>query len=270
MTEITSDAFVLEQYRKLIEQSHPAQLQIWPLISGYDCKSGEFQDWWVIIFIHTGNSIARNTYGIGELPQSLIGSNSINLENKERARSRIEKHFALRPQDGVVFMRADGNLEDSELLALMRRHEIALGLAPMRIFLSHKGSNKPWVRQFKTTLALLGFDPWLDEDAMPAGTILERGILKGFTDSCAAVFFITPEFKDESFLATEVDYAIKEKRAKTDRFAIITLVIGDGTVKGNVPDLLHGYVWKEPKSDLEALQEIIRALPIHVGDVRWR
>ncbi|PNE10736.1 MAG: hypothetical protein CR217_12655 [Beijerinckiaceae bacterium] len=167
-------------------------------------------------------------------------------------------------------MRADGSLENSELMALMHRHEIALGLAPMRIFLSHKGSNKAWVRQFKTTLALLGFDPWFDEDAMPAGTNLERGILKGFTDSCAAVFFITPEFKDESFLATEVDYAIKEKREKTDRFAIITLVIGDGTVKGKVPDLLHGYVWKEPKSDLEALQEIIRALPIHVGDVRWR
>ena len=222
MTERTSNAFVLEHYQKLIQHSHPAQLQIWPIISGYDCKRGEFQDWWVIIFIHTGNSVVLNTYGIGELPQSLIGSDTINLENKERARSRIEKHFALRPQDGVVFMRADGSLENSELMALMHRHEIALGLAPMRIFLSHKGSNKAWVRQFKTTLALLGFDPWFDKDAMPAGTNLERGILKGFTNSCAAVFFITPEFKDESFLATEVDYAIEEKREKTDKFAIIT------------------------------------------------
>jgi TIR domain len=269
MTEITLNAFVLEHYEKLIEHSHPEQVKIWPLISGYDCKSGQFQDWWVIIFIHTGNSGFVTTHGVGELPHSLIGSEIINFENKELARSRIEKHFALRPQDGVVFMRA-GSLENSELMALMHRHEIALGLAPMKIFLSHKGSNKPLVRQFKTTLALLGFDPWLDEEAMPAGTNLERGILKGFTDSCAAVFFITPEFRDESFLASEVDYAIKEKRAKKDRFAIVTLVIGDGTVKGKVPDLLHGYVWKEPKSELEALQEIIRALPIHVGDVRWR
>jgi hypothetical protein len=87
---------------------------------------------------------------------------------------------------------------------------------------------------------------------MPAGTNLERGILKGFADSCAAVFFVTPEFKDEAFLATEVDYAIKEKRAKGEMFSIITPVFGEGAAKGKVPDLLHGYVWKEPKSDLVA------------------
>jgi hypothetical protein len=265
----TPDAFVLAHYHELIERSHPRQANLWPLISGHDCRIGGFQDWLVIIFTHTGNSGCVNTNGIGELPEALIGSDTINAENKEVARSKIEKHFALKPQDGVVFMRGD-SLEHSELMALMDRHELALGLAPMKIFLSHKGFDKPLVRQFKTTLALLGFDPWLDEDAMPAGTNLERGILKGFTDSCAAVFFVTPEFRDESFLATEVDYAIREKRAKADRFAIITLVFGDGTAKGTVPDLLHGYVWKEPKSDLEALKEIIRALPIHVGGVRWR
>ncbi|TRL27785.1 hypothetical protein FM996_18715, partial [Methylosinus sporium] len=32
---------------------------------------------------------------------------------------------------------------------------------------------------------------------------------------------------------------------------------------------LHRFVWKEPKSELEALREIIRALPIHVGEVRF-
>jgi hypothetical protein len=58
--------------------------------------------------------------------------------------------------------------------------------------------------------------------------------------NCAAVFFVTQEFKDENFLATEVDYAIKEKRAKADRFAIITLVFGNGAGKGTVPDLLRG------------------------------
>jgi hypothetical protein len=40
----------------------------------------------------------------------------------------------------------------------------------------------------------LGFDSWLDEEAMSAGTELERGILRGFKDSCAALFFITPNF----------------------------------------------------------------------------
>jgi len=139
----------------------------------------------------------------------------------------------------------------------------------MKIFLSHKGSDKPFVRKFKDTLSLLGFSPWLDEDAMPAGTNLERGILQGFKDSCAAVFFVTPDFHDEKYLASEVDYAVQEKRNKGDKFSIITLVFEDGAAKGKVPDLLHTYVWKEPKSELDALQEIIRALPIHVGEVRW-
>ena len=263
------DAAVLERYRKLIERSHPNYASVWPLISGHDCRIGGFKNWLVIIFTHTGNPGIVTSVGIGELSEALVGSDSINAGNRELARANLERHFALQPRDGVVLVQ-DGRLDHSELLSLMYRHEIALGLAPMKIFLSHKGFDKPLVRQFKTSLGLLGFDPWLDEDAMPAGTNLERGILKGFTDSCAAVFFVTPEFKDEDFIATEVDYAIKEKRTKGDRFAIITLVFGDGTAKGKVPDLLHGYVWKEPKSELEALREIIRALPIHVGSVRWR
>ena len=71
-------------------------------------------------------------------------------------------------------------------------------------------SGNKLVRAFKDTLQLLGFDPWLDEDAMVAGTKLERGIPTGFERSCAAVFFVTPNFSDENYLATEVDYAIQE------------------------------------------------------------
>lgn len=38
-----------------------------------------------------------------------------------------------------------------------------------KVFLSHKGIDKEKVTEFKSTLELLGYDPWLDEDAMPAG-----------------------------------------------------------------------------------------------------
>ncbi|OYV06438.1 MAG: hypothetical protein CFE26_06300 [Verrucomicrobiales bacterium VVV1] len=145
-----------------------------------------------------------------------------------------------------------------------------MGLCPMRIFLSHKGADKPMVREFKRTLEELGFDPWLDEDAMTAGVELERGILQGFKDSCAAVFFVTPSFQDESYLASEVNYAIQEKRAKQDRFAIVTLVFSDGPSKGIVPDLLKQYVWKEPTSEIEAFRELIRAIPIRVGSPTWK
>ncbi len=140
-----------------------------------------------------------------------------------------------------------------------------------KVFLSHKGVDKRWVTEFKETLALLGYAPWIDDDAMPAGTPLERGLLKGMEDSCGVVFFITPSFRDEGYLETEINYAVSEKRKKGDRFAIITLqfVDAEGNV-GEIPALLKTYVWKKPLNDLQALREIIRALPIQHGPVDWR
>ncbi|MEZ6098130.1 MAG: toll/interleukin-1 receptor domain-containing protein [Pirellulaceae bacterium] len=140
-----------------------------------------------------------------------------------------------------------------------------------KIFLSHKGVDKQDVKDYKSTLQMLGYDPWIDEDAMPAGTYLERGLLKGMKDSCGVVFFITPSFEDEGYLETEITYAIQEKREKGDKFAIIALqfVGNDGSV-GVIPDLLKQFVWKKPKTTLEALREIIRALPVATGAVDWR
>src|SRR5262249_23753400 len=138
------------------------------------------------------------------------------------------------------------------------------------IFLSHKGADKPLVRDYWQLLKNMGFDPWLDEDAMVAGTELERGILQGFEKSCAAVFFITPNFRDEGYLATEVDYAIEQKRKKGDRFQIIAIVFSEKKQKGNVPPLLKRFVWKEPSSYLEGLGEVLRALPIVLGPPEWR
>lgn len=143
---------------------------------------------------------------------------------------------------------------------------------PKKIFLSHKGgADKPMVRRYKAALDAVGIVAWLDEDAMPAGTELERGLLAGFKESCAAVFFITPRYKDDGFLATEVNYAIAERRKKGDRFRIVSLLIrdADGTT-GDVPELLQPYVWKTPISELDGFSEIIRAVPIVLGPATWR
>src|SRR5271157_1932890 len=105
-----------------------------------------------------------------------------------------------------------------------------------KIFLSHKGADKPLARRLSATLKELGFDPWLDEEAMAAGVELHRGIKDGFKVSCAAVFLITPSFHDEKYLRSEVNYAIEEKTAKGDKFAIVTLVVQDQSgKKGHVP-----------------------------------
>ena len=87
-----------------------------------------------------------------------------------------------------------------------------------KIFLSHKGSDKNMVIDFKDTLKLLGYDPWLDDDAMPAGTPVDRAIMQGMNDSCAVVFFITASFEDRGYLQTEVDYAIRRNTGRETSF----------------------------------------------------
>jgi hypothetical protein len=145
-------------------------------------------------------------------------------------------------------------------------------MLPKKIFLSHKSVDKPVVREYFDLLKAIGFDPWIDEDAMTAGVSLERALLDGMKNSCASVFFVTSNYQDERYLATEIDYAVNERRSKGEKhFTIITLVLQDSNgEKGKVPELLKPYVWKEPKSHLEAMKEIIKALPIYLSDMKWK
>jgi len=173
---------------------------------------------------------------------------------------------------GVLYIKPDLNLEETEVFGELKKEstyslyvlkEEVLMNTENRIFLSHKGINKPNIREFNETLKLIGFDTWLDEDAMNAGASLDRALLEGMKNSCAAVFFVTPDYKDEGYLETEIDYAIQQKREKGDDFQIITLALTDGSGKrGIVPDLLQRYVWKEPNNDLEGLREIIKSIPL--------
>lgn len=102
---------------------------------------------------------------------------------------------------------------------------------------------------------------------MPAGSNLERELLRGFEESCAAVFFITGNFTDDRYLATEVDYAAIQKRKKGRKFAIITLRYSDASP---VPGLLTPYVYRDVANDLDGFRELLKALPIEMGPIRWR
>jgi hypothetical protein len=137
----------------------------------------------------------------------------------------------------------------------------------IKIFLSHKSIDKPLVHRYYLGLKLLGFDPWLDESNMQAGSNLERELLRGFEESCAAVFFITENFIDQNYLATEVEYAVLQKRKKGKKFAIITLRYTDASP---VPSLLTPYVYKDISNDLDGFEELVKALPIELGPVRWK
>ena len=135
-----------------------------------------------------------------------------------------------------------------------------------KVFLSHKGTNKDIVREYKEILEVLGYEPWLDEEAMPIGTVLGRGLQQGMQDSCGVVFFITREFEDKGYLQTEIDHAELQKEEKGDKFAIIALLLDE---EAKIPDPLKRYVWGKPKTQFEALRSIARALPIVPGKPGW-
>jgi len=141
-----------------------------------------------------------------------------------------------------------------------------------RIVLSHKTQNKPVVRLYCDGLQAAGFRPWLDAQEMHAGDSPDEGIIRAFKESCAVVFFLTPEFKVDKFLKDEIRYAKVEEREKGDRFRLISLMVPQNGKPGtaNVPDLLKPYLRIEKASHLASLTEIIKALPVRLGASRWK
>jgi hypothetical protein len=164
-----------------------------------------------------------------------------------------------------------GKSSEETIIVLRFIREVVQLSQEVRIFLSHKGANKPLVSRFYDVLKELGFDPWLDREDIVAGDTVHRELLSGMKASCAAVLFITPEFRDEKYLAHEVNLAMNELTSRAGRFRIISLALEDDSGdRGNVPPILHTLAYKEPKSELEALRDILRALPIAVGKPTWR
>jgi hypothetical protein len=71
--------------------------------------------------------------------------------------------------------------------------------------------------------------------------------------SCAAIFFVTSEFKDERWIGKEVDLAVTREVENRSKFRIITLVF-DGA---EVPRPLQQYAYANVSNDLEGLCEIV-------------
>ena len=215
---------ILENYRNLVQQKHPDLIGTWPILSGADLKQGALPNGWSVFFFdHTGNPVMRTTSSVGQLPSAALRNIECNEQNLEQIRAALWRHFRATREDAIILIPPTGELPQKELVNLLQHHETVMGIARIKIFLCHKSPDKAKVREFKETLSILGFDPWLDEDAMAAGVQLDRSILQGMKDSCAAVFFLTPNFSDEKFLATEINYAIAEHRERSPDFAIIAL-----------------------------------------------
>lgn len=186
-------------------------------------------------------------------------------EQAERFVSLIVHPFCEILSDDI---REAANIPHEEKRALQA---VPLHLIPSdketRIFLSHKSTDKALIYRYHNVLRELGFSTWLDTQDMPVGTQLDRAIAQGFEESCAAVFFITENFKDESFIADEINYAKQQTRNKGKKFSIITLRFASHV---EIPLLLRPYIWNDVHNELEGLHELLRALPIELGPVRWK
>lgn len=137
------------------------------------------------------------------------------------------------------------------------------------IFLSHKGIDKDIVRQYRDVLEAVGLRPWMDESDISKGETLVRALSEGMSNSCAAVFFVTTQYKDEGYLRSEIDEALSQQVARGNGFKLITLAIADESGKrGNVPEPLKKYVWGEPNSHLEGIRFILESLPAHLRKVK--
>lgn len=260
-------------YKIYIENQFPDLVGYWPVVAGTHYKVGSFDNYYVVILIDQGPTSFIQTLGIGNINLNLKENDRI---NPATIKKELFNMLNLKKRDAIFLFDSTSSFKkwnedlERDLKENFLQHKMVMNMEPMKIFLSHKSVNKDKVRNFKNTLELLGFSPWLDEEAMSAGANLERSLQSGMKASCAAVFFITPDYKDEQYLASEIDYAIARKR-QDEKFSIITLVFSDNNgKKGVVPDMLQPYVWKEPMNDLIALNEILKALPLEVGDVRFK
>ena len=254
----------LEYYKKHIAVAYPDYISQWPLLSGFGhtVHIGHIGRTHVVVFTDDKN-VFQQVNGVGDISLR-VGFDKITEENIESIRSKIGSLYSISDRGAVILLEKDEDLI-RELKKAALRHAKSMGLINMKVFLSHKGSNKAKVRDFNQSLRLIGYDTWLDEDDMVAGVNIHRGMADGLDKSCAAVFFLTTEFKDESYLQNEIDLAIQRHNDTGGDFKIISLVLDDDV---EVPRLLKRFLWKSPSTDLEAIRDIIKALPLSLGEVQ--
>lgn len=136
-----------------------------------------------------------------------------------------------------------------------------------RIFLSHKGVNKPFIAKVDSALRMIGLRTWFDQDDLPAGDVLVRGVDNAFEGCSAAVFFISGDFADASFIAREIDRALHECTVRPDSFRIIPLVLAQhGGTDERMPKPLQTLVWKTV-DDVDVVPTILRSLPSDVQNM---
>ena len=76
-----------------------------------------------------------------------------------------------------------------------------------RIFLSHKTTDKPFMRTFENGLQFLGYDKWLDEADMPLGANLQGALKTSIEKSDCLLAWMNADFFKSEFCKAELLYA---------------------------------------------------------------
>lgn len=130
-----------------------------------------------------------------------------------------------------------------------------------RIFLSHKGVDKPFVEKVDGALRQLGLKTWFDKDDLAAGDTLARDVENAFAQCSAAVFFVSAHYFDAGVIGKEIDRAIHEAATRGAGFRIIPLLLAQhGGTDDRVPKPLRTLVWKTV-NDVDVVPVILRSLP---------
>lgn len=149
-----------------------------------------------------------------------------------------------------------------------------------KIFLSHKTIDKPYVEEIANALNDFGFSSWFDKKDIKIGVSLDEKIQDGMEESCAVVFFITPNYDErDEYLAKELQYAIKKG---SYNFVNIVLLIPDinlvcnkdknstdnmvynehiKELENKIPNCFSGLSYGLILNPLEAFIQIVKAVP---------
>ena len=136
----TASEIIQKEYSKIIRSKYPEYSASWPIVSGYNIMNGQYGNYIICIFKHTGNNSMVASSVVTFNPAN-TGVTTINSSNINSVRDKVFSSFHLSPMDSVVILSIDGSNLQNELQKLLEIHEFVMGVKKMKVFLSHKGAD---------------------------------------------------------------------------------------------------------------------------------
>jgi len=118
------DANIINTYRQLVEKTHPTEIDIWPILNGYNLRFGAFRGWNIFIFENTENSIALKI-PLERLTTAIVGIDDIGSDI-ELARKKLTRYYRLSNSDMLVILNMRASNLEQELDIALKQHDALL------------------------------------------------------------------------------------------------------------------------------------------------